>query len=53
MLTSSDIEKRLINNDALFNNIYVVHQNFDILPCDTKHFGTSIDYQDLLFHQQF
>lgn len=48
MLTSSDIEKRLINNDALFNNIYVVHQNFDILPCDTKHFGTSIDYQDLL-----
>lgn len=47
MLTSTDIDKRIINNDALFNNIYVVHQKFDIVPNSTEHFGTSIDYQDL------
>lgn len=47
MLNSSDIDKRIINNDALFNNIYVVQQKFDIIPNDTEHFGTSIDYQDL------
>lgn len=48
MLTSPEIEQRIINNDALFKNIFVIHQNFDILPCDTKHYGTSIDYQDIL-----
>lgn len=47
MLTSSDIEKRIINNNALFNNILVIHQNFDIIPSDTKHYGASIDFQDL------
>lgn len=47
MLTCSEIEKRIINNDALFNNILVVHQNFDIIPSDTKHYGASIDFQDL------
>ena len=48
MLTSSDIDRRIINNDALFKNIFVIHQNFDIVPYDTKHYGTSIDYQDIL-----
>ena len=42
-----DIEKRLINNDSLFRNIHVVHQNFDIVPNDRKHYGASIDYQDI------
>lgn len=47
VLTESDIERRIVNNDALFNNIHVVHQNFDILPNESKHYGTSIEYQDL------
>ncbi|MCQ2755164.1 MAG: DUF1837 domain-containing protein, partial [bacterium] len=46
-LTEIDIEKRLINNDSLFNNIHVINQYFDIIPSDNKHYGTSIDYQDL------
>ncbi len=46
-LTESDIDKRIINNDALFNNIHVIHQNFDIIPNENKHYGTSIDFQDL------
>jgi Domain of unknown function (DUF1837). len=47
MLTSKDVEDRIINNDALFNNIFVVQQKFDIIPDDKEHIGTSIDYQDL------
>ena len=48
MLTSSDIDRRIINNDALFKNIFVIHQNFEIVPYDTKHYGTSIVYQDIM-----
>ena len=47
MITNKDIQDRIINNDALFNNIFVVQQKFDIIPEDTEHIGTSIDYQDL------
>ena len=47
MITRKEIEKRIINNDALFNNIFVVEQKFDIVPEDTEHIGTSIAYQDL------
>ena len=47
VLTENDVERRLINNDALFNNIHVIHQKFDIIPSENKHYGTSIDYQDL------
>ena len=47
VLTEKEIEQRLMNNDALFNNIHIVHQKFDIVPSDNKHYGTSIDYQDL------
>lgn len=47
VLTENDVERRIINNDALFNNIHVVHQNFDIIPSENKHYGTSIEYQDL------
>lgn len=47
MITSKEIEDRVINNDSLFNNIFVVQQKFDIIPDDVNHFGTSIDYQDL------
>lgn len=46
-MTSEDIKKRLINNDALFNNIYVIEQTFDILPNDHPHFGAAISYQDI------
>lgn len=45
--TTNDINKRLINNDALFNNIHVIHQTFDIIPGEKKHYGVSIEYQDL------
>ena len=47
MITEKEIENRIINNDALFNNIFVVQQKFDIVPEDTEHIGTSIAYQDL------
>lgn len=47
IICENDIVKRLINNDALFRNIHVVHQHFDIIPNDNKHYGTSIEYQDL------
>ncbi|MBT9685040.1 DUF1837 domain-containing protein [Pseudoflavonifractor sp. MCC625] len=46
-MTFEDIRKRLIDNDALFNNIYIVEQSFDILPNDHSHFGAAISYQDI------
>lgn len=48
MITSDEIEHKIINNDALFKNIFVIQQKFDIIPNNADHFGTSIDYQDLL-----
>ena len=47
-MTKEDIKARLIQNDALFNNIYVVEQQFDILPDDRIHYGAAITYQDLM-----
>ena len=41
------IKNHLIDNDALFNNVYVVEQKFDIIPDTNSHFGVSIDYQDI------
>lgn len=46
-MTASDIKRRLINNSALFNDIYVIEQNFDIIP-DEAHFGAAITYQDMV-----
>ena len=46
-MTLDDIRKRLIDNDALFNNIYIIEQSFDILPNDHPHFGAAISYQDI------
>lgn len=46
-MTAAEIKRRLINNDALFNNIYVIEQKFDILPDDHTHFGAAINYQDI------
>ena len=46
IVSENDITKRLINNDSLFNNIFVHHQNFDIIPSDKPHYGASIAYQD-------
>ena len=45
--SEKDIIARLINNDSLFNKMFVFHQDFDILPNDKKHYGASIAYQDL------
>lgn len=38
---------RLINNDALFNNIHIIKQKFDIVPVDKEHIGASINYEDI------
>lgn len=46
-MTANDIKRRLINNSALFNDIYVIEQNFDIIP-DETHFGAAITYQDMV-----
>lgn len=35
--SEKDIIARLINNDSLFNKLFVFHQNFDIIPNDKKH----------------
>ena len=32
MITDKDIQDRIINNGALFNNIFVIQQKFDIAP---------------------
>lgn len=47
MLTKADIESKLINNDALFNNIHIIQQNFDIIPDKDTHIGANIAYQDI------
>jgi hypothetical protein len=44
-MTSEGIKRRLINNDALFNNIFVIEQNFDIVPNTHPHYGASITYE--------
>lgn len=46
-LAKEDIEKRLINNDSLFNYIHVIQQQFDIIPSDKQHIGSSIAFQDI------
>lgn len=45
-MTENDINARLIPNEALFNNIYIIQQNFDIIP-QNGHYGACIDYQDI------
>ena len=39
--------KRLVKNDALFRNIHVITQNYDIIPKDKNHMGAYIEFQDL------
>lgn len=46
-MTSEDVKKKLIANDALFNDIYLIEQTFDILPSDHAHIGAAISYQDI------
>ena len=46
-MTAEEIERRLIENDALFNNILVIEQDFDIIPRDKPHLGASITFQDI------
>lgn len=45
--TEKDIMARLIDNNSLFNNIYIFNQTFDIIPDEKPHYGASIAYQDL------
>lgn len=46
-MTKEDIQKRLLNNDALFNKIFVFQQEFEIIPKSNSHIGASIAYQDI------
>lgn len=46
-MQEKDIIDRLIKNDVLFKDIYVIRQKFDILPDKKEHYGVSIDYQDI------
>ena len=46
-MEEKDIIDRLIKNDTLFNDIYVISQRFDIVPGEKEHYGVSIDYQDI------
>ena len=41
------IQNNLINNDSLFNYVYVIEQNFDIIPNTNNHYGATIEYQDI------
>lgn len=47
VLEEKDVLKRLIQNDTLFDYLYVFNQQFDILPQDHNHYGTFIQYQDI------
>ena len=47
ILNENDINKRLIDNTALFNNVYVINQKFDIVPDSKEHYGASINFQDI------
>ena len=46
-MTKEDITRRLLNNDALFNKVFVFQQSFDIIPQSDSHIGASIAYQDI------
>ena len=46
MLTEEEIRERVICNDALFENVFLFQQRFDIIP-DHEHIGASIAYQDI------
>ncbi len=41
------INSHLIDNRSLFNYVYIIEQEFDILPNEKNHYGASIDYQDI------
>ncbi len=46
MITEKEVCARIICNDALFENIFVFQQKFEIIP-DHEHVGASIAYQDI------
>lgn len=48
MTAQDEIKTKLIQNDSLFSNIYVMNQYFDIKPSPKRHYGACIEYQDLL-----
>ena len=46
-MEEKDILRRLIKNDALFRNIHVITQKYDIVPKDKNHIGAYIEFQDI------
>ena len=45
-ITKAEIEKILLSNDMLFNQIYVFQHDFDIIP-KKMHFGAAINHIDI------
>lgn len=46
-MTKEQVRERLLNNEALFNLMFVFQQHFDIVPSSDQHIGASIAYQDI------
>ena len=46
MISEQTLKEMLITNDSLFNHIYIVHQEFTIVP-QKQHYGVAINYIDL------
>ncbi len=46
-MEEKDLLKRLVGNDALFNNIHVFQQRFEIIPDKKNHIGAFIEFQDM------
>lgn len=46
-MEEKDVLRRLVKNDALFRNIHVITQKYDILPNNKEHMGAYIEFQDL------
>ena len=46
-LDEKEIARRLEENEALFRNVCIVSQRYDIIPKEKEHIGAYIEYQDL------
>ena len=46
-LDEKEIARRLEENAALFRNVCIVSQRYDIIPKEKEHMGAYIEYQDL------
>lgn len=47
-MQKEEVEQLLINNANLFKTLGVYSQTFDIIPSNKEHYGTYIQYQDII-----